>query len=50
MKTEWNLSIFYTGLDDPSYEADIRSLETANRNMHELAEQAQELPQWSSVV
>lgn len=44
MKTEWNLGIFYTGLDDPSYEADIRSLETANRNMHELVEQAQELP------
>lgn len=27
MRTEWNLDVIYTGLDDPQYEADMKSVE-----------------------
>jgi pepF/M3 family oligoendopeptidase len=44
MNTEWNLSILYTGLDDPAYEADIAAVEEAGHTLHALVEEAPTLP------
>ena len=44
MKTEWNLDVFYKGLDDPAYEADMKALEEANKKLHEVVEKAPSLP------
>jgi pepF/M3 family oligoendopeptidase len=44
MNTEWNLNIYYSGLDDPAYEKDMKYLEEANTTMHLLVEQAPALP------
>lgn len=44
MKTEWNLSILYQGLDDPAYEADMTAMEEANHKLHETVEKASGLP------
>jgi pepF/M3 family oligoendopeptidase len=44
MNTEWNLNIYYSGLEDPAYEKDMKSLEDANAAMHLLVEQAPSLP------
>ncbi len=42
MKTEWNLDVFYTGIDDPSYEADFESLNGALKALHEAVLTASE--------
>lgn len=44
MKTEWNLSVLYSGLDDPAYEADMKAFEESNQRLHELVETASEKP------
>ena len=36
MKTEWNLNVLYSGLDDPKYEADIKKLEVAFKETEEI--------------
>lgn len=43
MNTEWNLDIFYKGLDDPSYEKDMAALKESNISLHTLVEKANEL-------
>ncbi len=43
MNTEWNLDIFYKGLDDPSYEEDMNALQESNASLHALVEKAYEL-------
>lgn len=42
MKTEWNLTSLYKGLEDPAYEADIKKLETAVADFTKLVEEAKE--------
>lgn len=44
MKTEWNLDLLYTGLDDPKYEADMKAFEEINARLHSLVENAPALP------
>lgn len=44
MKTEWNLDLLYTGLDDPKYEADVKAFEEINARLHSLVENAPALP------
>lgn len=44
MKTEWNLSILYKGLEDPAYETDLKALEETGQKLHGLVIQAPELP------
>lgn len=44
MKTKWNLSVLYSGLDDPAYEADMKAFEESNQKLHELVETASEKP------
>jgi len=34
MKTEWNLEVIYTGIDDPAYEADFAALKAAFESLH----------------
>ncbi len=36
MKTTWDLTIFYHGLDDPKYEGDIAELKAVLQEYHEL--------------
>ena len=43
MKTEWNLSVIYKGLDDPAYEADMKAYEEAVAEAKAVIERAKAL-------
>ena len=43
MKTEWNLSVIYKGLDDPMYEADMKAYEEAVAEAKAVIERAKAL-------
>lgn len=43
MKTEWNLSVMYQGLDDPAYEADVKAFEEVVKATAEVIEKAKTL-------
>ena len=40
MKTEWNLSVIYQGLDDPAYEVDVKSFQEVVGNTAKVIENA----------
>lgn len=43
MKTEWNLSVIYQGLDDPAYEADVKAFEEVVKSTEQVIENAKTL-------
>jgi len=45
MNTEWSLDILYKGLDDPDYEADVKTMEERLEDLKERVKKAPELPE-----
>jgi len=49
MKTVWNLSVIYQGLDDPAYEADVKAFEKAVGETAQVIESAKSLGEQAKV-